>query len=240
MPRFFVEQIRGDRVVLTDENAAHIGKSLRMRVGEVITLSDANGTDCEARIVRFGDGTVETEVLEERQNLSEPTVAVTLYQALPKVGKFEVVVQKAVELGVTRVVPMLTSRCVSRPDEKSKQKKIERYNKIALEAAKQSGRGIIPVVDSVMEYGQVLKELPRYRHSILVYEEGGERICDILPEDVNELAIVIGSEGGFSPEEVEQAKQAGAKIGTLGPRILRCETAPVAALAAIMFYSKNL
>lgn len=240
MPRFFVEQIRGDRVILTGENAAHIGKSLRMRVGEILTLSDANGIDCEARIVRFGDGTVETEVLETRQNISEPTVAVTLYQALPKVGKFEVIVQKAVELGVTRIVPMLTSRCVSRPDEKSQKKKVDRYNKIALEAAKQSGRGKIPTVGDVLDYGQVLKKLPAYQHSVLFYEEGGERICDILPEDVNELAIVIGSEGGFSPEEVEQAKHAGAKIGTLGPRILRCETAPIAALAAVMFYSKNM
>lgn len=240
MPRFFVEQIRGTKITLTGENAVHIAKSLRMKPGETITLSDANGVDCEAVLTDIAPDTVLADVLETRQNTSEPSVEITLYQALPKVGKFEVVVQKAVELGVSRIVPMLTSRCVSRPDEAARRKKVERYNKVALEAAKQSGRGIIPEVAQVLDYAQVLEELPSYPHVILFYEEGGAHIDELIPPDAERVAVLIGSEGGFSAEEVEFALRVGAKAGTLGPRILRCETAPVAALAAIFFHTKNM
>lgn len=240
MPRFFVEEIKGNKVVLTGENAQHIIKSLRMKPGEIITLSDAVGMDCEGEIVEISDESVVVRILETRRNTSEPSISVTLYQALPKTGKFETIVQKSVELGVTKIVPVLTSRCVSRPDDKAMQKKVERYNKIALEAAKQSGRGIIPKVEKIINYQNVLKELTSYDKAILFYEEGGKRVCDILPENAKNIAIIIGSEGGFSKEEVEFAENAGAAIGTLGPRILRCETAPVAALAVLMYQTENL
>ncbi len=240
MPRFFVEEIKGKHMVLTGDNAAHIAKSLRMRIGEVLTLSDANGIDCDAKIIRISDGLVDVEVLEERCNQSEPTLSVTLYQAFPKVGKFETIVQKAVELGVTRIVPIITSRCVSRPDKKSQDKKVERYNKIALEAAKQSGRGIIPTVGKFLTYKEVLSELSEFEDKILFYEEGGERVEQILSKSASRLAIIIGSEGGFSAEEVAQSKRVGVKVGTLGPRILRCETAPIAALSILMYYTENM
>lgn len=240
MPRFFVEEIKGRRVVLTGENAAHIAKSLRMRIGEILTLSDANGIDCEGKIESFSEGTVTVEILETRQNSSEPSVTVTLFQALPKVGKFETIVQKSVELGVTRIVPILTSRCVSRPDEKSMQKKLERYNKVALEAAKQSGRGVIPTVEPLRTFEQVLKELSSFDAAILFYEEGGERFDRILPEPAKKIALIIGSEGGFDRREVDAALQAGAAVATLGPRILRCETAPVAALSILMYQTGNM
>ena len=240
MPRFFVEEIKGGHIVLTGENAAHITKSLRMRTGETLTLSDANGIDCEGKIESFSEGSVTVEILATRQNVSEPSVAVTLYQALPKVGKFETIVQKSVELGVSRIVPILTSRCVSRPEEKPMQKKLERYNKVALEAAKQSGRGIIPAIEPLRNYEQVLKELPVYDAAVLFYEEGGERLDRILPAAAKKIALIIGSEGGFSKREVEAAAQSGAVIATLGPRILRCETAPVAALSILMYQTGNM
>jgi 16S rRNA (uracil1498-N3)-methyltransferase len=235
-----VEEINGRQIVLTGENAAHIAKSLRMRPGEILTLSDANGVDCEGEITAVSAESVTVQVLETRLNISEPTVSVTLYQALPKVGKFETIVQKAVELGVERIVPVLTSRCVSRPDEKSMRKKLERYNRVALEAAKQSGRGIIPVVDPLKTYEGILNDFTEYDKVILFYEEGGERLDKILPTSVKKVAIIIGSEGGFSKNEVEKAVLAGASVGTLGPRILRCETAPVAALAILMYYTGNM
>ena len=240
MPRFFVEEIKGRQIVLTGENAAHIAKSLRMRQGETLTLSDANGVDCEGEITAVSAEAVTVRVLETRLNTSEPAVSVTLYQALPKVGKFETIVQKAVELGVERVVPVLTSRCVSRPDEKSMQKKLERYNKVALEAAKQSGRGIIPVVHPLKTYEGILGDFTEYDKVILFYEEGGERLDKVLPASSKKVAVIIGSEGGFSRGEVDAAVLAGAAVGTLGPRILRCETAPVAALAILMYYTGNM
>lgn len=240
MPRFFVEEIKGRQIVLTGENAAHIAKSLRMRQGETLTLSDANGVDCEGEITAVSAEAVTVRVLETRLNTSEPAVSVTLYQALPKVGKFETIVQKAVELGVERVVPVLTSRCVSRPDEKSMQKKLERYNKVALEAAKQSGRGIIPVVHPLKTYEDILGDFTEYDKVILFYEEGGERLDKVLPASSKKVAVIIGSEGGFSRDEVDAAVLAGAAVGTLGPRILRCETAPVAALAILMYYTGNM
>lgn len=240
MPRFFVERIRGETLILTGENAAHIAKSLRMHPGEILTLSDANGIDCEGKILSVAPDTVMVEVLETRQNTSEPSVSVTLYQALPKVGKFETIVQKAVELGVTRIVPILTSRCVSRPDEKSMSKKLERYNKVALEAAKQSGRGMIPAVAPLETYEGILAKFPEYDRVVLFYEEGGEHLGKIVPASVQRAAVIIGSEGGFSKEEVEKAVSAGAVTATLGPRILRCETAPIAALSILMYHTGNM
>lgn len=239
MPRFFEPSISKENIILSVENSRHITKSLRMKPGDVITLSDANGIDCEAELVSVGER-VHARVLELRKNTSEPSIEVTLYQALPKVGKFETIVQKSVELGVSRIVPMLTSRCVSRPDQKAMQRKIERYQKICSEAAKQSGRGKIPEIGQLMEYTDVLDVMGSYDCCLFFYEEGGKEIGSLLPETVKTVAIVIGSEGGFSQEEVQAAQEKGACIATLGPRILRCETAPITALSILMYLTKNL
>jgi len=240
MPRFFVEKISGEYLSLTGENASHIAKSLRMHPGEIVTLSDANGVDCEAEITAVSPDAVAVKVLKTRRNTSEPSISVTLFQALPKVGKFETIVQKSVELGVKSVVPILTSRCVSRPDEKSMAKKVERYRKVALEAAKQSGRGAIPSVEELCSFEEMLTRFSEFDAVLFFYEEGGDRLDRILPPEAKKIAIVIGSEGGFSKQEVEAALKAGASVGTLGPRILRCETAPVAALAVVMYCTGNM
>ena len=240
MPRFFVEKIQGDSLSLTGENASHIAKSLRMHPGEVITLSDANGVDCEAEITAVSPDAVTVKVLETRQNTSEPSVSVTLFQALPKVGKFETIVQKSVELGVKTIVPILTSRCVSRPDGKSMSKKVERYQKVALEAAKQSGRGVIPTIEDLCSFDEMLARFSEFDAVLFFYEEGGDKIDRVLPAEAKNIAIVIGSEGGFSRQEVDRALEKGALVATLGPRILRCETAPVAALAVLMYCTGNM
>lgn len=239
MPRFFEPSISGGNIILSVENSRHITKSLRMKPGDIVTLSDANGVDCEAELLSVGEQ-VHARVLELRKNTSEPSVEVTLYQALPKVGKFETIVQKSVELGVSRIVPMLTSRCVSRPDGKAMEKKIGRYQKIAAEAAKQCGRGMIPEIAPLADYSEVLGEIAQYDACLFFYEEGGAEIGDLLLEGARKIAVIIGSEGGFSRQEAEAACRKGAGIATLGPRILRCETAPIAALSILMYLTKNL
>ena len=151
-------------------------------------------------------------------------------------------VQKAVELGVYRIVPVLSARCVSRPDEKAFVKKRQRWQKIADEAAKQSGRGILPQIGGLKKFPEAIEEAAAEEgcKALLFYEGGGERILSLLREDTPSAAVFIGPEGGFEPGEVALARHAGAACATLGPRILRTETAPIAALAAIMQATGNL
>ncbi len=240
MPRFFIDYEPGKMAEISGEDGRHIARSLRMQPGEELTLCDGRGKDYQCRILRIQGDTVEAEVLSVQPTLAEPTVQVTLYQGLPKSDKFEWVVQKAVELGVTRIVPVLTARCVSRPDDRSMAKKQERWQKIAQEAAKQSGRGILPVVGEKQTFSQALEEGCCRQKALLFYEGGGERIVHLVEEGIQSLSLFIGPEGGFAPEEVQLAKEMGVFIATLGPRILRTETAPLAALAGIMQATGNL
>ena len=152
--------------------------------------------------------------------------------------KLELITQKAVELGVTKIVPVLTSRSVSRPDAKSVSKKQERLQRIALEAAKQSGRGIIPEIGKMTDLESALKTAPGKK--ILFYEGGGEALGALVSPDEAEVSVFIGPEGGFDAAEVQLAKQYGATPATLGPRILRTETAPLAALSVLMYITGNM
>lgn len=240
MPRFFCEQIDGVELTIVGEDAVHISRVLRMKVQDTLVMSDKNGYDYDCMIDRIGKDTVDLTVLKKYKNESEPALSVTLYQALPKGDKFEFIVQKAVELGVTRIVPVLTKRCVSRPDGKAMTKKVERYNKIAKEAAKQCGRGRIPEVLSLVTYQQAVDQMAQHESGIVFYELGGSRINTILPESCTDIGIMIGSEGGFSEEEIAMAQQRGIAIGSLGKLILRCETAPLVAMAIIMNITKNI
>lgn len=245
MPRFFLSEPdyfspADRRVTLTGENAAHISRSLRMAPGEELIVCDGAGQDLGCRITLISSQEVQLEVLWERPSLSEPSVSVTLYQACPKGDKLELIVQKAVELGVSRVIPVLTRRCVSRPDGKSMEKKRQRLQKIALEAAKQSGRGIVPVVGSLLSWQETMAGLAASECPILFYESRGTTLRDLMAPVPREVSILIGSEGGFDPQEVEEAVQRGVHIVNLGPRILRCETAPICAISAILYATGNL
>ncbi len=244
MPRFFLPTI-GENPVIEGPDASHIAKSLRMRPGEALTVCDEKGTDYLCEIAAAAPGRVELRIRETRPTASEPGLHVTLYQCVPKGDKLDGVVQKAVELGVSEIVPVLSSRCVSRPDEKSMKKKVERWGKIAREAAGQSGRGILPQVMPALSFAGCAAALQDYDLALFFYEAGGEPLRDILaaaslPEKGGRAAILIGPEGGFSPEEAGKAAAAGAKTATLGPRILRTETAPIAALAALMLLTGSL
>ena len=231
MPRFFTETLSGDRALLTGEDAAHISRSLRLRPGEEIDLCDGKGTDYHCRILSTGE-TVEVEILDRYPSETEPKVRLVLYQACPKGDKMELIIQKAVELGAYAIVPVLTDRCISRPDGKSMAKKLVRYQKIAEEAAKQSGRGLIPEVRPLLTLKQAAESYEG--KGIVFYEKGGERLNQLVTGGEEEICLFVGSEGGFAPEEIELLEEKGVLTATLGKRILRCETAPLCGLSVVL------
>ena len=233
MPRFFVENASESEIILTGENARHIGRSLRMRPGERLTLC-CGGTDYECEITGFSDSEVFCKVESIHKSEGEPTTRLTLFQAMPKGDKAELIVQKAVELGAFEVCFVMTLRCVSRPDEKSFKKRLERLNKIALEAAKQCGRGIVPKVSGIIGFNELTGRLGGFDKALMCYEKGGISLSDAGIEHGQTVALLIGSEGGFEQAEAEAFETAGGVLIGLGSRILRCETAPMAAMSIIM------
>ena len=240
MPRFFVETGDSEEIVITGEDARHIGRSLRMRTGEALTVC-AQGMDYHCEITRITDSEVFLHPVRIEPCDAEPSVEVTLYQALPKQDKFAEIVQKAVELGVTRITPVLTSRCIARPSKADFEKKRDRLQKIALSAAKQSGRGIIPEVCPLLTWREALEDMQAQDAAIMLYEaQGGVRFDALDLKDKLKIGLFIGSEGGISEEEAQQAVDAGLHRVWLGKRILRCETAPTAALSVLMFVTGNL
>jgi 16S rRNA (uracil1498-N3)-methyltransferase len=244
MKKLFVNEIIGDVITLDEEQSRHIAKSLRMNVGDMITACDGSGSDYGCRIEEITKDCVILAVCYKQASDSEPSVKVSLYQGVPKGDKTEDIIQKCVELGVYEITPTLTKRSISRPDEKQAAKKQIRYNKISLEAAQQSGRGIVPQVNKMITLKEAIATCTADL-KILFYEGGGEPIKKILADFSKDkapesIAIFIGPEGGFAPEEAELLTENGAISATLGKRILRTQTAPVAALAAIMLLTDNL
>ncbi len=231
-----MESLAGDPIVIEGGDARHIALSLRMKQGEELILCDGKGTEAVCAVASLCPESVVLDVKERRASETEPKTRVTLYQALPKADKMEYIVQKAVELGVYRIVPVLTSRCISRPDEKTAAKKRERLCKIAAEAAKQSGRGIIPEVGGVLTFKNAVKEMSTAGLPIFFFEHASLPLRKYMEKYTGgDIAVMVGAEGGFSDEEAAFAEENGLLSASLGPRILRCETAPVAALAAIMY-----
>lgn len=239
MAWFFTdEKIEGNTYRITGEDAKHIEKSLRMRVGEELTLV-SQGEECLCGITGFSLGDVEVEVKSRCLCNKEADVQVTLFQSLTKGDKMDLIVQKSVELGVHRIVPVVTSRCVSRPDQKALSKKIERWQKIALGAAQQSCRGIVPCVGEALSFEQALSQASTLDCGIIFYEGGGKSLKTFTDKGYKSIGIFVGCEGGFETSEVEKAQAQGVTPATLGRRILRAETAPLAALSAIMCLTGN-
>ena len=237
MPRFFKDPFDG---VLDGADGAHVARSLRMRPGDPLTVCDGHGTDYRCVITAVDGDRVSLNTLETLPSSSEPSLKVTLYQALPKGDKLEQIIQKSVELGVTAIVPIETAHCVVRIDDRT-DKKRTRWQKIADEAAGQSGRGILPKVGAPLKWKPFLQTVSEAKTPVIVfYEGGGEKLTELVDPAMTEVAVVVGAEGGFAPEEIAALVAAGAKTATLGPRILRCETAPAAALAAMMLLSGNM
>lgn len=242
MAWFFAESVTHPTHVITGEDALHIIKSLRMSIGEELTVCDGEGVQHDCVIENIQPGTVKVKIISSCPCENEPSVKVTLYQALAKGDKMDFIIQKAVELGVTEIVPTLTARCVSRPDDKSSKKKLERWNKIALQAAMQSRRGIIPQVMPIMKLYDAAGRAADTT-SIVCYELGGKPLGKLINPDNNEqrnISLFIGSEGGFESFEIDEIIACGGSAATLGNRILRAETAPIAALSVIMYLTGNL
>ena len=240
MPRFFTNEIDENNITLTGSDVVHVGRSLRMKPGEPLTVC-CGGIDYNCEISEITSDTVYLSLKEKVVCAAEPNIEVTLFQAVPKMDKLEYIIQKSVELGVSRIVPMLTRRCVSRPDERDFAKKLARLNKIAAEAAKQSGRGIIPQVTPIVSYKKALEMMKELDRNVLLYEEeGGVSFGEVDLTGVKTVGLVIGSEGGFDREEAEACTAVGAAQVWLGKRILRCETAPITALSILMFLTNNM
>ena len=238
MTRFFVEprELEQDTVILTGENAAH-ARVLRLKAGEQLLICDGQGREALCSVTAVGNGEMELSVQEVRPCATEPAVRASVYMALPKSDKLEHVIQKATELGAFEIVTFPTERCVSRPDEKSLKKKLERWQKIAASAAEQSGRGMIPQVIVLGSYREALKRASQADKAIVFYEnEHATTLHQALKEgDYRSVSLLSGPEGGFEEREITQARDAGLQVCTLGSRILRCETAPLCALSAVMY-----
>lgn len=237
MTRFFAsqEEISGERILLTGENAQH-AKVLRLKPGETVLVCDGEGQECLCQI--FSADPWELRVTERRASRSEAAVRVSVYMAFPKGDKLEHVIQKATELGAYEIVAFPSARCVSRPDEKSLKKKLERWQKIAASAAEQSGRGRIPQVITLKSFSEALSRACQAEKALMFYEqEEALTLKTALTGTYRTVSLLTGPEGGLEEGEVTQARAAGMQVCTLGKRILRCETAPLCALSAVMYDS---
>lgn len=240
MQKFFVDEISGKFYTILGEDAVHISKSLRSKVGDIIILCDKNGIDYKCKIQSISKDSVDVNVIDSSLCKSEPNVLVTLYQAVPKSDKMDFIVKKCVELGIHEIVPVITKRCIPNFDNKSFEKKRLRLQKISLEAAKQSKRGKVPKVSDLLSLDDALKQIAYFDISLLFYEGGGDSIKNLISSTYSKIAIFIGPEGGFEEAEVKSIIDSGAKLSSLGPRILRTETASLAALSIIMFQTGNM
>ena len=238
MVRFFVapEELNSQSVSLTGENAQH-AKVLRLKIGEKVLACDGEGREALCRIVDASSGEWTLSIENVQESVTEAAVRVSVYLAFPKADKMEHVIQKATELGVYEIVAFPSARCVSKPDEKSLKKKLERWQKIAASAAEQSGRGRIPQVRVLSSFKAALEEAAQADKPLMFYEnEQAVTLKMALSESsYHTVSLLTGPEGGLEEKEVQQAREVGLKVCTLGKRILRCETAPLCALSAVMY-----
>lgn len=239
MPRFFVtaDNIEDDKISILGDDAYHIARSLRMAVGDGLVVCDGEGMEYSCTLTKIRDEACECRIESQEVSTREPSVYISLYMAFPKGDKLETVVQKAVELGASEIIPFESSRCIKKPKAEKVDKQTARLDRIAREAAKQCGRSKLPTVHAPLGYNEMLKRANEAQLSLFCYED--ERATTIREaiegKEFSSLSIIIGSEGGFSAEEAAAAAEAGCTSVTLGPRILRCETAPAYALTAVSY-----
>ncbi len=243
MPKFFIAgtNIRGGMAIMRGRDAEHV-HVLRLRPGDDVILCDGEGTDYKCHIVLADRDEVQAEVVEIVPCKAEPSVSVTLLCGLPKGNeKTEYIIQKGVEAGASEICFFHSTYCVVKTEEP--EKKLERWQRIAEEAAKQSGRGIIPSVFWTGELADVFNVVLKKDLGLFMYETGErESLNSVLESNraIRSAAIVTGPEGGFAPFEADLAKVVGMHVCSMGERILRCETAPIVALSALMYTTGNL
>ena len=242
MARFFVKQenITDNQITISGNDAFHIARALRMAVGDEVTVCDEDGTEYSTHLTRIRDDECIAKIISKKSGSTESPVEITLFMAYPKGDKLETVVQKSVELGASVIIPFESSRCIKRPSEDKLDKITERLSRIAEEAAKQCGRSKLPRVERMIKLSALLSKISSYDLPLFCYEGDGTQSLKRILEDYGrqggKVAVIIGSEGGFSKDEAESIINAGAKCVNLGPRILRCETAPDYCLSAISYH----
>ena len=238
MTRFFVEpeELLQDFLVLTGENAQH-AKVLRLKNGEEVLVCDGQGRECLCSVSDVSPGQIRLAVKERLESKAEAAVKVSVYMAFPKADKLEHVIQKATELGAYEIVTFPSARCVSKPDDKSLKKKLERWQKIAASAAEQSGRGRIPQVLILGSFKEALQRAAQADKPLMFYENEQAVTLKMALSggEYHTVSLLTGPEGGLEEKEVAQARETGLQVCTLGKRILRCETAPLCALSAVMY-----
>lgn len=245
MPKFFItqNQIENEKITIIGKDVNHIKNVLRQKNGdEIIICDNTTEQDYKCKIEKIEEEKILCEIQEKIENNSESNVKITIFQGLPKSDKMELVIQKSVELGVYDITPIEMKRCVVKLNEKDKAKKIERWQKIAEVAAKQSGRNQIPKINDIIPVKNICKLTEKYDLILVAYEkEENTTLKQVLKEIKQEnkenlkIAVVIGPEGGIEEEEIEMLQQSGAKIITLGRRILRTETVALNMLSIILY-----
>ena len=245
MPRFFIRanQIEDGVVTLLGDDAHHISRSLRMAAGECITVCDMQKNEYECELTDFLPDRVLAKILETRQSDTEPPYHAIVYQALPKGDKLDSVIQKAVECGASEITTFESERCIVRAKGENESKKVERRQRIALEAAKQSGRGIVPAVNPTISFSEMCRRAADADIALFCYEGDGTEPLPValgkavakIDKENPTIALIIGSEGGFSLAEAEKICSMGILPVGLGKRILRTETASGFALACLVY-----
>jgi len=241
LPKFFVprENISEDIIHINGGDVQHIRKVLRLGINDSLHLCDGQGKNYDAVIEKFLDNEIICRILSEEKADTEAEIEVTLFQGLPKASKMDYIIQKTTELGIVKIVPCIMSRCVVKIDnEKDALKKQQRWQKIAEEAAKQSGRGIIPRVEMPVEFDEAISRLKQADICFAPYEcEEENRLKTVLlkKDKVKSVSFIIGPEGGFDLKEIEKLKENSVDTVTLGKRILRTETAGEAVLSMVMY-----
>ena len=242
MSTFYIknEQIDGNKICILEEDVKHIKNVLRYKIDDSLDVCDENGVRYKTKIVNFNDNKIELDIMEISKETTEANINVTLFQGLPKADKMDMIVQKCTELGVKEIVPVIMDRVIIKLDEKNEAKKQERWQKIAKEASKQSGRQIIPKIQKATNLKNIIENLSKYDIVIVPYECEKDYILKKVlrneEKNLKNIAIIIGPEGGFSEDDIEILSSCSnlSKV-SLGPRILRTETAGLATLAMIMY-----
>ncbi len=242
MRRFFIDQPVEANFAITGSDARHIARVLRLQAGEEVDVVGSDGRAARAVIEVVALQQIELRFLEWLQESKEPPVNVSLAQGLAKGDKMDFIIQKAVELGVSRVIPLETERCVVRYEGKKRQDRVVRWQSIAAEAAKQCRRSFVPQVTEIMGLKRLLAELPPDATAIMLYEaENKQGLKDMLQKhSAREFLLLIGPEGGFSEAEAALCREHGVLMAGMGPRILRTETAATASLAVLMYEHGDL
>lgn len=240
MHKFFInkDNIQGEKLLITGDDVNHIYKVLRLNTGDIILVCDGFGREYTSRIIEINKKEVMCEIISEFENLTEPPVKITLFQGLPKAQKMELIIQKGVEIGVYKIQPVITQRVVVKTEGKDISSKLERWRRISEEAAKQSNRGIVPEVLEPITFEKAVAEVKNMDLSIIPYEkEKGNGLKKVLGDNfqAKNIGIFIGPEGGFDELEIDYCIKNDVIPVTLGPRILRTETAGIVVSSMVLY-----